>query len=231
MRSSYPQVFTNENEVFDWLEKLFRDPNERETARAQYNRCRMSPNETFGNFYSRFSAFACKARISQEDQLKDMFRKFDPDLHQQAIHFMSNEPDYSTALKRFHVFDNELRLNRASRARRWQPTAFTTQSSLPIKTGHQLLAQRGSNSFLNPSTAATTALTSFGIGTDINNRKRYNCRKFGHTSHDCPQPQKPITTLSPLQQIEEENNILDSMTEECKVDEADSYDESENEKP
>ncbi|KAI0998329.1 hypothetical protein K3495_g9866 [Podosphaera aphanis] len=138
-----------------------------------------------------------------------MFRRFHLDLHQQAINFMSTDPDYSTAWKRFHFYDNELRISRESRARRRQPTAFTTQTSFPIK----------------------TASTSFGIGTDTNNRKCYNCRKFGHTSRDYPQPQKPSKTVSSLQQMEGENSILDDMMEECKVDEADAYDESENEKP
>ncbi|KAI0999381.1 hypothetical protein K3495_g8813 [Podosphaera aphanis] len=108
IKSNHPQVFTHENKMFDWLENLSRDPNERETARVSYNRCRMSPNETFATFYSLFSALSSKARIGQEDQLRDILRKFHPDLHQLAIEFMATDSDYTTAIKRFHYYDNEL---------------------------------------------------------------------------------------------------------------------------
>ena len=74
MKHDHPQTFTHEEEMFDWLKGFFKDPNERETARIKYSRCRMSPNETFNQFYSRFSALTCTAQVEQCDQLRDIFR-------------------------------------------------------------------------------------------------------------------------------------------------------------
>lgn len=118
MKADSPQTFTYEDEMFEWLEGFFKDPNERETARIEYKRCKMSTNETFNQFYSRFSALACKARIDQSYQLRNIFRKLHPDLHLQAINFMATEPDFPTALKRFHFLDNELRINHDFRSGR-----------------------------------------------------------------------------------------------------------------
>ncbi|EPQ65071.1 hypothetical protein BGT96224_A21068, partial [Blumeria graminis f. sp. tritici 96224] len=177
IKSDHPQVFVHENEIFEWLETFFKDPNERETARIQHSRCRMSPNKTFSTFYGRFSALANKARISQADQLQDMFRKFRPDLHQQAIDFMATEPDYSSALKRFYFYDNELRINRESRNRR------RTSNSTVLKA---------------PGISELT---------NTNNRKFYNCGKTGLVSRDCTKPKKVAAIASPIRQIEEENVV------------------------
>ncbi|SZF05558.1 unnamed protein product [Blumeria hordei] len=173
MKSNHPQVFVHENKMFEWLEKIFMDPNERETARIQYNKCRMSPNETFSVLYSCFSALASKARISQADQLQDMFRKFHPDLHQQAIDFMATEPDYSLALKRFHLYENELRINHESRNRR------RMSNSLILRINHESRNRRRmSNSLILQTSRISDQTNSV-------NRKCYNFGKTGHVSRNC----------------------------------------------
>lgn len=205
MKPDHPQTFTHENEVFEWLEGFFKDPNERETARIEYNRCQMSINETFNQFYGRFSALASKARVEQPDQLRDMFRKLHPDLHQLAINYMATDPDYQSALKRFHFLDNELRINRDYRARRTKmssigPSAFTSSSprtisgQTPIKqespnSSRQVSSQPEKPHYLNRSVEGII-------------RKCYNCRKVGHMSRDCPEPQENRAQTGQVQQIQ-----------------------------
>ena len=203
IKPDHPQAFTHEDEMFEWLHGFFKDPNERETARIEYNRCRMSVNKIFSQFYSRFSALASKARIEQSDQLRDMFRKFHPDLHQQAINFMSTDPDYQTALKRFHFLDNELRINRENRSRRkLLSAAIPLSASAPSGQKNSPLTKREYSMPPNFQTTHTVTDNRSVQPKDIPVRKCYNCHKMGHISKECPDPPNPQTRISEIRQID-----------------------------
>lgn len=223
MKSDHPQAFTHEEEMFDWLEGFFKDPNERETARIEYGRCRMSVNETFNQFYSRFSTLASRARIEQSEQLRDMFRKLHPDLHQLSINFMATNPDYPTALKRFHYLDNELRINREYRSRR--QTKFTSglSSSSP-----SFLHQIPSSPHVKKENSSPRVST---LPPENPVRKCYNCRKPGHQSRECSEPPKSHLPTSQIQQIQDINSHDNETFPGEGNDELSLIEESENEEP
>lgn len=233
MKYDHPQAFTHEDQMFEWLHGFFKDPNERETARIEYNRCRMSTNETFNQFYSRFSALASKARIEQSDQLRDMFRKFHPDLHQQAINFMATDPDYQIALKRFHFLDNELRINRENRSRRkLLSAAIPLSASAPSGQKNSPLTKREYSMPPNFQTTHTVTDNRSAQPNDIPVRKCYNCHKRGHISKECPDTPNPQTRTSEIRQIEKMaagENDDENFPED--FNEQEIYEESENEKP
>lgn len=58
MKFDYPNSFTHQEEMFEWLREFFKIPNERETAHVEYRKCIISLNENFNTFYSRFSSLA-----------------------------------------------------------------------------------------------------------------------------------------------------------------------------
>ncbi|RKF82600.1 hypothetical protein GcM1_169002 [Golovinomyces cichoracearum] len=185
MKPNHPEQFIHEKQMFDWLKSFFKDPNQRETARVESNRCPMSPNETFNSFYSRFSVLASKARIDQSVQLKDIFRKLHPDLHWQSINFMATEPDYETALKRLHFLDNELKLNQEYRNCRVEIN-FTAQKTRNAELPTSLSPKIKKESNLSPmknynhETARNSSQMVDGL-----NKMCYNCYKTGHLSKDC----------------------------------------------
>ncbi|KAI1002431.1 hypothetical protein K3495_g5770 [Podosphaera aphanis] len=197
MKSDHPQRFQDDQEMLSWLSGFFRDPNERETARVAYSKCRMSVSENFNQFYSRFSELSSKARIAPEDTLSDLFHKLSPELHKIAIPFMATSPTLPIALQRFMYFDNELRLNRetvANQTRRATPNPLpSVRFSLP-KSSSSNYSARDRGLLLTPSSSPaltsqqTTRSPSVNINTEV--IKCYNCQKIGHYSTDCTQPRR-----------------------------------------
>ncbi|KAI0994277.1 hypothetical protein K3495_g13904, partial [Podosphaera aphanis] len=235
LKPAHPQAFTSEDEMFEWLEGIFRDPNERETARVAYNRCRMSTTEPFNSFYSRFSSLATKAQIGQSDQLQDMYRKLHPDLHQLAINFMASSPKYDMALKHFHYLDNELRINTESRNRRQYLLANrlstaklpNSAKNLPVTlTKHEDSYGPESRTY---NYKGTPHAPTFQLP---NNRKCYYCHKTGHLSRECSDPPNPNRATNNLHQIDgnitgADASVLQTVNEEGE----EFYEDSENEEP
>ena len=189
MKSDHPQRFQNVPEMLSWLAGFFRDPNERETARIAYNKCRMSPNETFNHFYSRFSELASKARIDPEDTLSDLFHKLSPALHHTSITFMGTRPDINSALQQFQFFDNELRLNQAATAR-----SRKIENTDSTRSGYHSMSQEPTVSIKREYSVDRAPLRSTprhggsqGDGRDRQNLKCYKCGTLGHTSPQCTQ--------------------------------------------
>lgn len=237
MKFEHPESFTHQEEIFDWLKGFFKDPNERETARVQYQKCRMSQNENFNTFYSRFSSLASRARIEQSDQLQDMYRKLYPDLHQQAMNFMATNPDFGSAIKRFHFLDNELRLNQESRNRRDRirigNQKFTQQLPYSKPLSKVKFEEKDPVRQFNPHRKLAHDSTPMFSEQD---RKCYNCQKFGHLSKDCAKPKVENSHKHQINHISdeisngEEQNEDPKQTNEDESDE-DLYDVSENDEP
>ena len=52
MSLDHPLAFSSIAEMIEWLQSLYVDPNERDTARQEYRDLAMLTSETFNQFYS-----------------------------------------------------------------------------------------------------------------------------------------------------------------------------------
>ncbi|KAI0992250.1 hypothetical protein K3495_g15936 [Podosphaera aphanis] len=226
MKLDHPQVFTCLDDMLSWLASFFKDPNEKETARVAYRNCRMSSNETFNNFYSRFSELSSKARIDPGDVLSDLFHKLSPELYNLSISLMAKNPPLSVAIKRFQFYDNKLRLNRpvtnttrpATKISDLNKPRFTlTGTSSPQEINNSRLTQGDTlhlrNTTVNPSSSNHNRPTP----------KCFGCQGYGHISTDCPTAKREQRSDSrALAQLEEMTEGAESEFEDL---------DSENDEP
>ncbi|KAI1007316.1 hypothetical protein K3495_g896 [Podosphaera aphanis] len=207
MKSSHPQRFIDSKEMLEWLEGFYRDPNERESARIEYNKLRMRPNETFNHFYSRFSGLVSKARIVPKDTLHDLFHKLSPELHRTAIDLMSSNPPLREALRRLQSYDNELRLNREI------TSEFSRRTTNSVNNNARLFS---------PGVSSTVKHGFKNVESEERSKtniKCYNCGDIGHLSINCPKPASAATarknasrTLAQVEELEEEEQGEDQDT-------------------
>lgn len=229
LSADHPEQYKSVDDMFELLAELYQNPHEREIAREKYNRCRMSQNESFSSFYGRFSALARKAHIGKADQLQDMYRKFHSELHRMAVDFMATNPDFQTALKRFHYYDAEINAIRAKnekyRLSNWSKTPETSMIRNQFTTTSHVKSEQNQNS--NLSDIRPTVGYSKTNNTGHAERKCYKCKDPNHFAKNCPL----IQSSAQIRKIdgEYENNLKDRNTDIA--DEIDTMGESENEGP
>ena len=229
MKLDHPQAFDNFQAMLDWLSSFFKDPNEKETARIAYQKCRMSSNESFNQFYSRFSELSCKARIDPADTLSDLFHKLSTDLHRQSIALMADNPPLSVALQKFQFYDNELRLNKAA-------TKFPLPRTGENSAAKTVLLRPHSTSNVSSRGLSASQTVVAGALPDRNGNTPYNaanqepskvkcfiCKAHGHIAPECPKRlSSQRATSHQVAQLEEVHEEDEEEIELCV---------SENEKP
>ncbi|KAI1001699.1 hypothetical protein K3495_g6502 [Podosphaera aphanis] len=197
MKLDHPQAFENLDDMLTWLTS-FKDPNEKETARVAYRICRMSSNESFNNFYSRFSELSSKARIDPSDILSDLFHKLSPELFHLSISFMAKNPPLSVALQRFQFYDSKLRLNK--------PATHLAR----MNNGKVSDPPSKDNTSVNPRSSDQIRMAV----------KCYKCLGHGHISTDCPTvANNQQGTSRPIALIEEDEGIRELEASESENDE------------
>ncbi len=101
-------MFQTVSEMIKHLADCFKVIDEKADARDQYNLVHQGALERFRDFKIRFMDLANRARIDQETQLDDIFRKAHPDLQEKLLSQRRDWTTFQEAIRALDGTDKEL---------------------------------------------------------------------------------------------------------------------------
>ena len=159
-----------------------------------------------------------------------MYRKFHSELHRMAVDFMATNPDFQTALKRFHYYDAEIGAirtkNEKYRILNWAKAPETSMNTNRFSNSSHVKREQAQNS--NLSNIHSAFGRSHDTRTENAEVKCLKCRDPNHSSRNCLLIQGSTSNIRNIDGGYENNHI--EKNGEI-VEEIDPVDESENEGP
>ena len=170
-------------DVFDHLEGVFHDPNQKQVARGEYPALKMDPKQDFTDFLAEFTYYAEESEQPEELRKRDLYRKL-PTLLQNQVMI---DTDESVALDQFIR-----KCQIASRLISQQISNRTANRSNP-RSGNRgrIAANTSTKSSTSNGSMDTPRLTDKEKIALLKQGKCFNCKEFGYLSRDCPKKKEP----------------------------------------
>ncbi|KAJ5143092.1 uncharacterized protein N7515_001879 [Penicillium bovifimosum] len=164
-------------DVFDHLESVFYDPNQKQVARDEYLDLKMDAKQDFIDFLADFTRLAEESEQPMDLRKKDLYRKL-PSLLQTQV--MIHSGDKSVSLEQFiHKCQIASRLIA-------QQVAARNATRNTNRNNNSGTAGRGEASRSTSTNNEITRLTDAEKATLMKERKCFICREQGHVSYNCP---------------------------------------------
>ncbi|KAJ5138654.1 transcriptional regulator family: Fungal Specific TF [Penicillium bovifimosum] len=164
-------------DVFDHLESVFYDPNQKQVARDEYLDLKMDAKQDFIDFLADFTRLAEESEQPMDLRKKDLYRKLPPLLQTQV---MIHSGDESVSLEQFiHKCQIASRLIA-------QQVAARNATRNTNRNNNGGTAGRGEASRSTSTKKEITRLTDAEKATLMKERKCFICREQGHVSYNCP---------------------------------------------
>ena len=180
------------DDVFDHLQTVFYDPNQKQVARDEYLDLKMDPKQDFIDFLADFTRLAEESEQPMELRKKDLYRKL-PNLLQNQVMIYSG--DEAVTLEQFtHKCQIASRLiSQQVASRNANKNSGRNSSSNQNNTNkNNTVSSTGSGS----NSSSSSRLTDAEKATLMKEGKCFYCREPGHVSRSCPKKKDPGASLA-----------------------------------
>jgi len=183
------ETFLTTDQVFDFLELIYGDPDRELNAREEYRSLIMGKLD-FNEFITKFRQLASRANIHESNWKDDLFSKITYKMQHSLMPMRPMIGSFDDLVRQCRLLDigmrrlNE-RMNRGGRGNR----------------GDRGRQQRGGSSRLPNSSSTPNRLSTEEHDKYLKEGRCFNCGKTGHMSRECPDKNKESTNIT--EEIEE----------------------------
>lgn len=194
LRSSSTNPFLSATDMYDVLEKVFGDPNRKQTARNEFRLLRQTKKD-FNTFWADFQRLAADAEMPEDTLIDELQYKVSNEIQDKLIGFDEWDNLQKLAEKCQRIVQ-ELRLRNITRSRfaptRNTLTPFTRSSTAPPRLTVQEKITTTTAPAPTPRTFPSPLRTYRTPHTDaakeklMRDGKCFYCQKTGHIARECP---------------------------------------------
>lgn len=179
------------DDILQYLESLYVDPNHRQKAMNEFRRLKFSLKEDFHQFLSKFLRLAAEAKVSDDRHVDELYDKLPSQMKVATAVDRRRDPS-------FKVFSENCSVIAMSLQDSYQTASRSTTSQT---------ATNGTNARATAPAHQRTSSTTYVERANMMKEGRcFHCKEKGHMRTDCPQLKKDGV----LKSIEEDNRIEDS---------------------
>lgn len=195
LRASTTNPFLLASDMYDVLEKVFGDPNRKQTARNEFRLLRQT-NKDFNIFWADFQRLAADAEMPEDTLIDELQYKVSNEIQDKLIGFDEWDSLQKLAEKCQRI-DQELRLRNTTRSRfaptRNTLTPFTRSPTAPPRLTVQEKITTTTGPAHTPRTFPSPLRASRATHLDAEKErllatgKCFRCQKAGHLARECPE--------------------------------------------
>jgi zinc knuckle protein len=168
-------------DVYDHLEGVFHDPNQKQAARDEYLALRMEPKkQDFTDFLAEFTYLAEEAEQPEELRKSDLYRKLPIPLQNQVMaEAGDNDVSFEKFVRKCQITARLVNQQFANRA------ANSSTGGNRGRTGNRNAVNTKGPSINAPTTMRIPRLTDKEKAALLREGKCFSCKESGHLSRDC----------------------------------------------
>jgi len=186
--------FSTPDDVYDFLESIYGDPDRELNAREEYRALIMGKLE-FGEFITKFRQLANRAKIHESNWKDDLFAKITYDMQQSLMPTRSMIESFDDLVRRCRLLDAGMRRlnerrnrgNRGGRGGQQRGGSSHPSNSSSTQSARPSTPNRPPN---------TPHLTAEERDKHMKEGRCFKCGKVGHLSRVCPDKSKESTNVA-----------------------------------
>ena len=209
LRKNAIKPFLTAEEMFDHLERIYGDPNRKQTAMNLFRSLRQGQKD-FNTFWAEFQRLAAELDHNESTLIGELKHKLNLDMRRQLAtgdHEPTDLYAFAQRCQRMYqalkdVDRSKARMERFAEGKK--PTSVVVPANTPTATTESktYVAPNARTESRAPSSPST--LSSWTVGSYLSESERerlsregkcFNCKEVGHPSRDCPKKKSKMTAI------------------------------------